>query len=125
MFRSPPQPMWDLTIHLLSDILLSNRCRISTMVFYLFPLNYLTFFCIRDYNLFSLITFTGSIKRKYGKGSLPGFTLIASCHQTKIEHFIISVCLRFRLLGVSPTLTNLRNDHEFISKGIHVHWYEA
>ena len=29
------------------------------------------------------------------------------------------------LLGVCPTLTNLGNDHEFISKGIHLHRYEA
>ena len=29
------------------------------------------------------------------------------------------------LLGVSPILANLGNDHEFISKGIYLRWYEA
>ena len=29
------------------------------------------------------------------------------------------------LLRVSPTLTTLGNDHGFIGKGIHLHWYET
>ena len=26
---------------------------------------------------------------------------------------------------MSPTLANLGNDHGFMSKGIHLHWYEG
>ena len=29
------------------------------------------------------------------------------------------------LSGVSPTLANLGNDHEFISEEYYLHWYEA
>ena len=29
------------------------------------------------------------------------------------------------LLGVSPTLVNLVEDHEFISEKYYLHWYEA